>query len=199
MSRFLFYVTVSAVILCWWGSGLLFAREGYNEPPRQPSYDQAGRLRINRDFFELSAATGGDFYFWAPGEFATSAAILKVPVTSDPILLDYGNGGQFARSRKIPVDSGIGLLSVFVGAQRKDLVVLRRPDGRTTSANPAFVAEQKFRHMTIITVEKPEPGMWKLEYGGAGNYAVSVRYSHRSRKHDAGAGEGIDLLGVEFV
>ena len=41
--------------------------------------------------------------------------------------------------------------------------------------------------------------MWKLEYGGAGSYAVSVRYSHRSRKHDAGAGEGIDLLGVEFV
>jgi hypothetical protein len=197
--KFFLILSVSALILCWWGGGQLSAREGYNEPPRQLSYDQAGRLKINRDYFELSANTGGDFYFWAPGEFAASAGILQVPVTSDPILLEYGNGDQFVKSCKIPVDSGIGLLSVFVGAQRKDMVVLHRPDGRTTSANPAFVTEQKFRHMTIITVENPEPGMWKLETSGAGSYVVSARYSYGKRRQDSGAGEGIDLLSVQFV
>jgi hypothetical protein len=199
MVKYLIFLPVSALILCWWGSGPLSAWEGYNEPPRKPSYDQAGRLRINRDFFELSANTGGDFYFWAPGEFAASAAILQVPVTSDPILLEYGNSDQYVKSCPIPVDTGIGLLSVFVGAQRKDMVVLHRPDGRSTSANPALVAEQKFRHMTIITVENPEPGTWILETSGSGSYVVSARYLYGKRRYDSGPGEGVDLLGVEFV
>ncbi len=198
-SKFLLFVQVFVLMFCCPGIGQLSAREGYNAPPRQPSYDQAGRLRINRDYFELSASTGGDFYFWAPGEFAASASVLRVPVTSDPILLEYGSGDKFAKSRKIPVDSGIGLLSVFVGMQRKDSVVLRRPDGRATSANPAFVEEQKFRHMTIITVENPEPGMWSLETSGSGSHMVSVRYAHGKGKRDIGSDEGIDLADAEFV
>ncbi len=113
-TKFLLCAPLSTLIVSCWGSELLYAREGYDEPPRQASYDQSGRLRINRDFFELSANTGGDFYFWAPGEFAASAAILRVPVTSDPIFLEYGNSDKFVRSCKIPVDSGIGLLNVLV-------------------------------------------------------------------------------------
>ena len=199
MAKFVILLPVLALIVLWWGNRPLFAREGWNEPPRQPSYDKTGRLRINRDFFELSANTGGDFYFWAPGEFAASAATLRIPVSSDPILLDYGNNDQFVKSYEVPVDSGVALLSFFIGAERKDIVVLHRPDGRSISANPAFVAEQNYRHMNIITVEKPEPGMWLLEFGGAGNYAVSVRYSASNRQHDIVGDEGIDLLGVEFV
>lgn len=53
--------------------------------------------------------------------------------------------------------------------------------------------------MTIITVENPEPGIWKLATSGAGSYEVAVRYSYGTRKHGAGADEGIDLLGVDFI
>lgn len=175
------------------------AREGYNEPPRPPSTDSTGLLRINRDFFKLSADTGGDFYFWAPGEFAASAATLSIPVNTDPILLDYGNAGRFAGSYSIPVDSGIAQISVFVGAQRKESVLLRRPDGRSISANSALVTEQSYRHMSIIMVEKPEPGTWRLDFGGGGAYSVSVRYSCGKRKDPALKGKYIDLLDVEFV
>ena len=188
-----------AVILLSLNNSPLFAREGYNESPRKSSYDQAGRLQINRDFFELSAASGGDFYFWAPGEFAASAATLQIPVTADAILLDYGTGDRFAKSYKIPVDSGIALLSIFAGAQRKDKFVLYRPDGRTTSANPAFVSAQKYRHMNIITVEKPERGMWSLEMSGTGYYAVAVRYANGNGKSSSGRDEEIDLLDMKFV
>jgi hypothetical protein len=181
------------------GNSPLFAGEGYNVPPRTSSYDQPGRLRINRDYYELSAATGGDFYFWAPGEFSASAATLEIPVTSDPILLVYGAGDNYANSYTIPVDSGIAKLNVFAGAQRKDRFVLFRPDGRSTSANPAFVSEQKYRHMSIIGVEKPEAGVWRLEVSGAGYYAVTVRYTAVKGKNGSDREKGIDLIGMQFV
>ena len=190
---FILFLTTAASIIFVFGDMRLFAREGYNEPPRQASYDKNGLIRINKDYFQLSAQTGGDFYFWAPGEFAASAPVLRIPVTSDPILLDYGSGESFAKSSPVPVDSGIALLTVFVGAQRKDAVVLHRPDGRTVAENPAFVSEQKYRHMSIITVEKPEPGTWLLDFSGAGYYAVSVRYSNGT------GNEGIDLIDMKFV
>jgi len=193
------FLTTAALIIFGFGDTRLFAGQGYNEPPRNASYDKNGLLRINKDYFELPAQTGGDFYFWAPGEFVASASILRIPVTFDRILLDYGSGGKFDKSSRFPVDSGIALLTVFVGAQRKDAVVLHRPDGRTVAENPAFVSEQKYRHMSIITVEKPEPGMWSLEFSGAGCYAVSVKYANGKGNNDLGRDEGIDLIHTEFV
>ena len=194
-----FYLAVAVLVVPGLGKNPLFAREGYNEPGRKSSYDQAGRLAINRTYFELSAATGGDFYFWAPGEFSAAAATLRIPVARDPILLDYGTGDHYAKSYNIPVDSGIALLSVFAGAQRKDKFVLYRPDGRTTLANPAFVSEQNYRHMNIVNVEKPEPGVWRLKVSGAGYYAVTVRYSAARGRNRSDREEGIDLIGMQFV
>lgn len=198
-TEFILFLTTAALIIFGFGDMRLFAREGSNEPPRQSSYDTNGLVRINKDYFELSANSGGDFYFWAPGEFAASAPVLRIPVTADPILLDYGPGDRIVKSARVPVDSGIALLTVFVGVQRKDEVVLHRPDGRTVSENPAFVSEQNYRHMSIITVEKPEPGTWLLEFSGAGYYAVSVRYANDKGKNDSGRDEGIDLIDMKFV
>jgi hypothetical protein len=196
---YILFFTTAALFFFGFGDIRLFAREGYNEPPRQSSYDKNGLLRINKDYFELSTNTGGDFYFWAPGEFAASAPILRIPATSDPILLDYGSDDRIVKTSRIPVDSGIALLTVFVGVQRKDKIVLHRPDGRTVSENPAFVSEQNYRHMSIIAVEKPEPGMWVLDLRGAGYYVVSVRSSNGKGKNDSGREEGIDLIDMKFV
>jgi hypothetical protein len=193
------FLTTAALLIIGFGDMRLFAGQGYNELPRQPSYDKNGLVRINRNYFELSASSGGDFYFWAPGEFSASATGLRIPVTSEPILLDYGKGNRFAKPYSFPVDSGIALLSIFVGAQRKDSVVLHRPDGRPVSENPAGVTEQKYRHMNIITVENPEAGGWSLKVSGAGYYEVAVRYRNYMGENDAGRDEGIDLHRMEFV
>jgi len=197
--KLLIHLTTTAFLISGLANDPVLADGRHNEPPPRSSNDSDGCLQINRDFFNLSAETGGDFYFWGPGEFAASAAILRIPITSDPILLDYGTGDHFAKSYEIPVDTGVVLLSVFTGAQRKDLVVLYRPDGRSTSANPAFVSDQNYRHMNIITVDKPEPGMWRLEWKGAGHYAVTVKYSGRKGKTSSGQDEGIDLIDMKFV
>ena len=47
--------------------------------------------------------------------------------------------------------------------------------------------------MGIITVEKPEPGTWSLDFSGAGYHAVSVRYANGK------GNEGIDLIDMKFV
>jgi hypothetical protein len=198
-AEIILFLATAASIMFGFGDTPLFAREGYNEPPRQASYDKNGLVRINSDYFALSADTGGDFYFWAPGEFAAAAPVLRVPVTSDPIMLDYGTGGSFAKSSRFPVDSGIALLSVFVGAQRRDAVVLHRPDGRTVAENPAFVSAQEYRHMTIITVDKPEPGTWLLEFSGVGYYAVSVRHANGKGEYGSGRDDAVDLIDMKFV
>jgi hypothetical protein len=150
-------------------------RPGWNEPPQAPGYDRNGLLKINADFFNLAAASGGDFYFWAAGEFAASAGLLSLPIASDPVALFYrSGGGAFAQSIEVPVDTAITHLTLFAGAQRLDEVQLLRPDGRSVEANPAGVAVQVYKHMRIVAVENPEPGRWRIEARGAGSCSIAI-------------------------
>lgn len=176
------------------------ARPGWNEPSQTPGYDRNGLLKINVEYFNMAAATGGDFYFWAPGEFAAVAGLLNVPVASDPVALAYRSGDDvFARSVEIPVDAALTRLSLFVGAQRLDEVQLLRPDGRSIDANPAGVAVQVYKHMRIATIENPEPGLWRVETRGAGSYAITARYLAERKKLAERDLEAIDLIGSTFV
>ncbi|HEX9639893.1 MAG TPA: hypothetical protein VGB13_01110, partial [Candidatus Krumholzibacteria bacterium] len=125
-----------------------------------------GPLRINKEMFELAAATGGDFYFWAPGEFA--AAKLQIPIHGEDVVLAYGTL-EGKRMFEIPVESGVEELTLFAGIERKDLAVLLRPDG-----TPERDALQSYQHMTIAIVKSPTPGMWKLDLQGAGTFAVTA-------------------------
>jgi hypothetical protein len=175
-------------------------RDEWNEPPRAPGHDRNGLLRINVDFFNMAASTGGDFYFWAPGEFSESAGILNVPIASEPIALAYGNGkGDFVQLLEVPVDISVSRVSLFAGAQRLDDVRLLRPDGRSIKENPAGTSSQAFKYMRIVMVDDPEPGVWRAEIRGAGNYALSARYRTDRARLTARDLEAIDLIGFAFV
>src|SRR5712692_1131118 len=84
--------------------------------PRTPKKDDRGLLQINRQYFDLAANTGGDFYFWAPGEFA--AARLQVPVHREDVLLSYG-AIESKKVFEIPIESGVQEMTLFAGIQRK--------------------------------------------------------------------------------
>jgi hypothetical protein len=175
-------------------------RAGWNEPPRAAGYDRNGLLTINADFFALAAATGGDCYFWAPGEFAAAAGLLKVPVASEPIALAYGSSaGPFAQTLEVPVDATVSRLSLFAGAQRLDTLRLLRPDGRNIDANPAGADVQDFHHMRIITVADPEPGLWQVELRGAGRFELAARYLADRSRLEGMDREAIDLIDFTFV
>ena len=121
--------------------------------------------KVDPVYFDLAASTGGDFYFWAPGEFASSH--LQVPVHHENVLLSYGSI-ESEKSFDIPVESGVKELTVFAGVQRKDLAVLVRPDGTVVRD------VQSFQHMLIAIVKTPASGIWRLELHGAGPYAATA-------------------------
>jgi len=144
---------------------LLFLLVQQDQTPRPPTKDARGLLKIDRTYFDLAANTGGDFYFWAPGEFAASR--LQMPIEREPVVLAYG-AIETEKTFEIPVESDVKELTVFAGIQRKDLAVLVRPDATVERD------VQSFQHMLIAIVKAPAAGIWRLELHGAGTYAVTA-------------------------
>jgi len=134
--------------------------------------DPGGLLHVEPTYFELAAQTGGDFYFWAPGEFAGSG--LQIPLHDEPVLLAYGRLDSSRRSFDIPVESGVRTLTIFSGAQRKDRAVIVQPGGAVVADGTAGVKLQTFSHMTIATISSPAAGTWRIDFEGAGIYSVSA-------------------------
>jgi hypothetical protein len=150
--------------------------------PRAAPSDRFGLLEVNELYFDLAANTGGDFYFWAPGEFAKSN--LQIPIHDEDVVLAYGRLDGPTRNFSIPVESGAKTLTIFSGIQRKDIVSIIRPDGSVLAAGARGAKLQSFRYMTIATVDAPEPGAWRVVLSGAGKYAVTA---HVRAANDASA------------
>jgi len=159
-----------------------------DQTPRPAVKDTRGLLNINRDFYEMAAATGGDFYFWSAGEFATSN--LQIPIEHDEVVLSYGSL-ETKRVFEIPVESGARSLTVFAGVQRKDLALLVRPDGNVTHERDRDASVQSFQHMIIATIQAPVAGMWRLELHGAGMFCVTA--------HVQPGADGPGMTGFDFV
>ena len=81
-------------------------RTGWNEPGQAPGHHDSGLLNINKDYFDMAAATGGDFYFWAPGEFAEAAGHLNIPISSEPIALAYAGHQHDPHDRRDKIRDG---------------------------------------------------------------------------------------------
>ena len=152
-----------------------------------------GLLRVDPSFFQTAAQTGGDFYFWAPGEFAGSG--LQIPLHDEPVLLAYGRLDAPRRSFEFPVESGVRTLTIFSGSQRKDRAVIVRPGGAMVADGAAGVKLQTFRHMTIATIQSPAAGTWRIDFEGAGLYSVSAHVQPAAR---ADAPQLVDFDFVEM-
>ena len=153
--------------------------------------DRGGLLQVEPAYFNLAALTGGNFYFWAAGEFARAG--LRLPIHDEPVLLAHGRFDAPRRSFEIPVESGARILTIFAGAQRKDRAVLVRPGGGSVADGAAGVTLQTFSHMTIATIQTPAPGKWRIDFEGAGLYSVSA-HVRPSAEVDAPA-----LIAFNFV
>lgn len=170
---------------------LSFGAQDSGQIPMPPTRDRDGLLPVSETYFGLAAASGGDFYFWAPGEFATAS--LSIPQQDDPMLLAYGRLDHGGRSFELPVESDARALVVFVGAQRKDRVALRRPDGSVLRFGDPGVTLQSFLHMEIASIDSPEPGAWRLQLAGLGRYVVSAHIKPANER------ESVDFSRFEFV
>lgn len=137
---------------------------------------QGALLPVEAAAFELSAATGGDFYFWSRGEFARSS--LALPLGGEDLLLAHGElSGE--RLFEVHVDTLLGRLELFVGAQELAEVLVQQPDGSFLSGAPG-VRLQAFEHMRLATVEQPRSGPWRIRVRGRGLACVTVRGGSRA-------------------
>ncbi len=154
-----------------------------------------GMVKVDPTYYEISAATGGDFYFWAPEEFANSK--LQIMLPGEAVALSYGSLAAQPRRIAIPVESGVTRLAVFAGAQRLDVAVLVAPDGKTIRGNEAGTRLQTFSHMRLVEVQAPAPGLWQLELRGAGLYSMSAQIApaRDDQAPDAGRLEYVELGG----
>lgn len=148
------------------------AAQQSDQTHHEPRMSAEGLLKVDTQFYDLSASTGGDFYFWAPGEFATAS--LEIPLDGDDIVLAYGELDGSRTTFEFPVESGARELAIFCGIQRKDLAVVLQPNGSVARHGDPGVKIQSFQYMGIATIANPAPGVWKLELTGAGKYAVTA-------------------------
>jgi hypothetical protein len=172
----------------------LAAASALADPGQRPQpvrNDAGGLLHVEPSYFEMAAQTGGDFYFWAPGEFAQAG--LQIPLHDEPVLLAYGRLDARRRSFEVPVESGVRTLTIFAGARRKDRAVLVRPGGAVVADGAAGVKLQTFSHMTIATIQAPAAGTWRIEFEGAGMYSVSAHL------HPASEASAPQLVSFDFV
>lgn len=172
-ARMLVRIGAIALLCCIGACAISFPRALANNTAVRPSYDADGLVTINMDYYTVSASSGGDFYFWAPGEFATSR--LQIPIDREPIVVAHGLLDGRPRSFPFPVDTATGRFTVFAGAQRKDAFQLIRPSGGAVMAGDPDVQIQEFQHMFLVTVTKPESGMWRADLEGAGWFSLSAR------------------------
>ena len=161
---------------------------GPSAPAPKPSF-----VRIDPSFFATASATGGDFYFWEPGEFAAHAPI-EIPPDGEPVLLAYGElepGGHI--ELRAPLDSTIGRLSLFAGLQGNDGIEVVLPGGERLMPNGTAVRVQQTRHMLIATIEDPSEGEIAIRLAGRGHYAVSLR----AGRFPSSAAEAPDLIELD--
>jgi hypothetical protein len=147
---------------------------------------------------EVAAATGGDFYFWSPGEFARRR--LRLPLVGEPVLLSTGMLGPEVEAFSFWVEGGRGRLDFFAGAQRMEQVRILRPSGRAVLPSDADVDLQVFERMALTAVELPVAGEWRVELEGRGRFSLSVHSKRGTGSDMDGLGnEPIELLSFGFV
>jgi len=151
----------------------------------------------SESMFGISAASGGDFYFWEPGEFAT--ADLRIPLGGEDVLLAYpelDGQGDFP----FPVDTLVSRIEVFVSAQELRNVRVIRPDGRELVGTEPRFDVQSFEHIYLATVQNPNPGAWRVEVQGHGRLSLSVRAATERKSLPPGTALSlIQLIGFELT
>jgi hypothetical protein len=153
--------------------------------------ERGGLLQVEPTYFDMAAQTGGDFYFWAPGEFARAG--VQIPLSGEHVLMAYGKLDAPRRSFEVPVESGVRTLSIFSGAQRKDRAVIVRPGGAVLADGAPGVKLQTFSHMTIATIDSPTPGNWRIDFEGAGLYSISANVRAKPES------DAVQLVEFKFV
>lgn len=148
---------------------LAVAASASDQQPRAARDD--GWVAFDPVYLDLAASTGGDFYFWVPGEMARHDAMLSLDRTL--LLLGYGELDGGVRELDVPVDGAVSRVRFQAGMAGPGRVVLLDPSGRPPQPGPGVRLELT-SHMLLCTIDAPAPGGWKLRLEGEGSFAATA-------------------------
>ena len=133
---------------------------------------------IDDSMFQLSVESGGDYYFWMPGEFASFAKKIPQEIFSgtnkSPLLKEYGT--LYNKEMVFPflINRDTKNFTLFVGVQSNPTISLIAPSGNPVSKEKNKNNILKTSHMLLGYVGTPEMGEWKITINGTGKFSVTV-------------------------
>lgn len=128
--------------------------------------------------FEMAVESGGYYFFWKAGEFATHAG--KVPpevltgTNKSPLLKDFGTANNEEIVLPFLITPDTRNFTFLMGVQFDPKFSLINPSGNITAGEKNSNRILKTSHMFMGYIDNPEKGEWKVVINGSGKYAVTV-------------------------
>jgi hypothetical protein len=139
----------------------------------------------------IANATGGQQYLLRSGEMEKTGAVMEAKLLHSADV--FFASGVLRRGAyqdfQVPVDSTVESAAFSVTVQCKESVAIWRPSG--DAVMPGGVAgftDTDLAGGRVLTVKRPETGVWRIRISGAGQFSVSVR-----------AKSDLDLTSFDFV
>ncbi len=133
---------------------------------------------IDDSMFQMSLESGGYYFFWKTGEFATHAE--KIPseifmgTNKAPVLKDYGTVNNEEIVLPFLITPDTRNFTFLMGVQFNPKISLINPSGNVTADEKNKNSILKTSHMLLGYIDNPEKGEWKAIINGSGKYSVTV-------------------------
>jgi len=133
--------------------------------------DQCGP--VDPAYISTANATGGVPLFLQRSEAGKAMQLMRESTrqNTSTVLWASANLTGLPQSFEIPVDSAMQRITFTFSVNAKgDRLVLKRPDGQIVGEGSDRTENTELNCGRIITIDKPEPGIWRAEVNGSGTY-----------------------------
>lgn len=152
-------------------AGSLLAQEG--QQGARPNWPCVPGRAMDPNYLDLSESTGGQLVLFRKGEVEHAGPVMSAAYTHPATILRVVGQLNGTREFEFPVDSTVQSILLLSSVQCRERVLAVRPSGVVlTGQNSAMLVELK--SATILRVDQPEPGKWKVRLQGSGLYVLSV-------------------------
>ncbi len=142
------------------------------EGPRREWPCVPGRA-MDAAYLDLSESTGGQLVLLRKGEAAHSGVVMSASITHPATILRVVGNLNGTRELEFPVDSTVESILLLVSVQCRERVAAFRPSGAELTQRTASMLTE-LAAATMLRVDQPEPGRWKVRLTGSGLYVLSV-------------------------
>jgi len=168
-----------SLVPAWLIASAALAAAPLNQAQQQSSGARAGwpcGARLDPSYFEVAERTGGHLLLLAPAEVGDSAALLTT-FTDHPqtIFRLAGTINPGLHEFRIPIDSTVESVVFSVAVQCLQAAEIVRPSGAPVAGGDGVIDLSSFQAERMISVKRPEPGVWIVRAAGSGVAGLVVQ------------------------